>query len=122
MSTMPTQTFRVWVAHPDSTEPPAFHEVTVRHVDRVSAETAAIGWLPLGQSLTDFPVTMTTAWTWAALRRLKLYSGPLARFLETDCQELESVEETEVDPTRPSPPTDSPSPSPSDSGAPPTTG
>lgn len=103
---VPNLSYRVWLNGKDG-GPETFHEVRVRHVDRVAAERASLPLL-MGQNMTDLPTTMITAWLWAAMRRQGLYDGTLKQFVDVDCLETEPVEDDEdgdtgVPPTLPGP-------------------
>lgn len=95
---LPVIKLRVYV-EPKGDGDPVEHVVVVKHADRLAAEVQLSG---LGMQL-DLPQHMTTAWAWAALTREGVYSGPLARFMRTDCAgfEVEDDEEATVDPTPP---------------------
>lgn len=83
-------------------EEPACHRVTITHQDnlRGEAELARAG-TPDQRARALF---LTTAWCYAALLRMEIYTGPFQRFHEIDCAGIEEPAEGEVlaeaDPTR----------------------
>lgn len=103
---LPKMRIRIWLNPKDDGDP---REVVadVRHVDRLTAERSLVA---LGAN--GLPLTMTTAWAWAALKRAGEYDGPFERFMHVDCLNLEPLddEDDEIPPTEE--PTGSPSPSP----------
>lgn len=93
-------------------DPDEYLDITVTHQDQLRAEASMLAI----DVNTDRALALTTAWCWAALRRLELHKGPLQRFLDIDCAGVQAVsqgvtEET-VDPTQPPADTDSASDSP----------
>lgn len=81
---------------------PTEHRVTITHQDnlRGEAECARAGVHDQRQRA----LFLTTAWCYAALVRMELYTGPFQRFHETDCAGVQEPTEGELlaesDPTQ----------------------
>jgi hypothetical protein len=94
-------------------DPEEYAGVTITHQDQLKAEAqlARAGIDPQGHAL-----TLTTAWCWAALVRMDVYSGTFKRFYDTDCAGVETPADGEtsdaVDPIHRAAGTASPSDSP----------
>lgn len=97
---LPVDRFTVWLNGTD--DAPTEHDVVVTHQDKLKAEhQLAVMDVPLR----GHPLTLTTAWVWASLRRTEAYTGPFNRFRDIDCAAViepqDDPEEAElVDPTQ----------------------
>jgi hypothetical protein len=58
---------------------------------------------PTGDARVAAPMLLNTFLAWAALSRQGDYAGKWDDFKNTDCMGVESVDETDVDPTQPEP-------------------
>lgn len=75
---------------------PVEHRLVIQHQDMLRGELE----LHKAQITERAHLNMTTAWCWAALTRLGLYTRPFGQFKDMDCQGLEDGGEEEVNPTQ----------------------
>lgn len=80
----------------DENEAVTVHPVTIHHVDMTRGEVVTM----LEGTPEKAGLNLATAWCWAAMTRLGLYSRSYTQFRDMDCVGLEDDGKETVDPTQ----------------------